>query len=131
LKRATELAPDSADAAEALGMALAEFGDPADAIAALKRAAQARGRTTTTTNCRHARRRLFFLSKKILIAFSTYTVAHNSLSVTVIWLLREPSSTLRPNEGYEKFMYLGQLLDDGVAAATWWGLYELRVQINP
>ena len=25
---------------------------------------------------------------------------------------------LRPNEGYEKFMYLGQLLDDGVAAAT-------------
>ena len=36
-----DLAPANADAAEAYGMALAEFGDPADAIAALKRAAQA------------------------------------------------------------------------------------------
>lgn len=42
LRRAANLAPDSADAVEAYGMALAEFGDPADAIAALKRAAQAR-----------------------------------------------------------------------------------------
>jgi len=65
LKRAVDLAPANADAAEAYGMALAEFGDPADAIAALKRAAQ-----------------------------------------------------LRPDAGYEKFMYLGQLLDDGAAAAT-------------
>ena len=29
-----------------------------------------------------------------------------------------PCPALQPNEGYEKFMYLGQLLDDGVAAAT-------------
>jgi hypothetical protein len=28
------------------------------------------------------------------------------------------AAQLRPNEGFEKFMYLGQLLDDGVAAAT-------------
>jgi len=65
LKRACGLAPDSADAWEAYGMALAEFGDPLEATSALKRAAQ-----------------------------------------------------LRPNEGFEKFMYLGQLLDDAAAAAT-------------
>ena len=65
LKRACALAPDNPVAADAYGMALAEFGDPDDAIGTLKRAAQ-----------------------------------------------------LRPNEGFEKFMYLGQLLDDAAAAAT-------------
>ena len=60
------LVPDSADAWDAYGIALAEFGaDPNDAVKVLKRAAQ-----------------------------------------------------LSPDLGYEKFMYLGQLLDDGEAAAT-------------
>ena len=65
LRKACALVPDSADAWDAYGMALAEFGAPDDAIKVLKRAAQ-----------------------------------------------------LSPNIGYEKFMYLGQLLDDGEAAAT-------------
>lgn len=42
LKRACSLAPENADAAEAYGMALAEFGDAAEAISTLKRAAQVR-----------------------------------------------------------------------------------------
>ena len=41
LKRACDLAPDNADAG-GVRMALAEFGDPVDATAALKRAAQLR-----------------------------------------------------------------------------------------
>ena len=65
LRRACDLASTNADAQDAYGMALAEFGDPDDAIATLKKAA-----------------------------------------------------LLRPNEGFEKFMYLGQLLDDAAAAAT-------------
>ena len=66
LRRACALVPDSADAWDAYGIALAEFGaDPEDAVKVLKRAAQ-----------------------------------------------------LSPDLGYEKFMYLGQLLDDGEAAAT-------------
>mgnify|MGYP002846927738 CR=1 FL=1 len=66
LRRACALVPDSADAWDAYGIALAEFGaDPNDAVKVLKRAAQ-----------------------------------------------------LSPDLGYEKFMYLGQLLDDGEAAAT-------------
>ena len=66
LRRACALVPDSADAWDAYGIALAEFGpNPDDAVKVLKRAAQ-----------------------------------------------------LSPDLGYEKFMYLGQLLDDGEAAAT-------------
>lgn len=65
LRRACALVPDNADAWDAYGTALAEFGDPDDAVKVLKRAAQ-----------------------------------------------------LSPDLGYEKFMYLGQLLDDGEAAAT-------------
>jgi hypothetical protein len=42
LKRARDLSPDSADAAEAYGMALAEYGDAEEAISVLKRAAQVR-----------------------------------------------------------------------------------------
>ena len=65
LRRACALVPDNADAWDAYGTALAEFGHPDDAVKVLKRAAQ-----------------------------------------------------LSPDLGYEKFMYLGQLLDDGEAAAT-------------
>ena len=66
LRRACALVPDSADAWDAYGIALAEFGpNPDDAVKVLKRAAQ-----------------------------------------------------LSPDLGYEKFMYLGQLLDDGEAAAV-------------
>ena len=43
LRKAHQLAPDSADAAEAYGMALAEYGDGATAVMILKRAAMVRG----------------------------------------------------------------------------------------
>ncbi|OUS49623.1 hypothetical protein BE221DRAFT_143570 [Ostreococcus tauri] len=65
LRNASRRNPSDAAIAEALGLALAEFGGQEEAVAALKRAAM-----------------------------------------------------LSPTAGYEKFMYLGQLLDDGEAATT-------------
>lgn len=63
LRNASRKFPNDAACAEALGLALAEFGEQEEAVAALRRAAM-----------------------------------------------------LSPTAGYEKFMYLGQLLDDGDAA---------------
>ena len=85
LRKACALVPDSADAWDAYGMALAEFGAPDDAIKVLKRAAQ------LSPNIGYEKVSFFFISVWAIVL----TCFFNS-----------------------KFMYLGQLLDDGEAAAT-------------
>lgn len=118
LKRACSLAPENADAAEAYGMALAEFGDAAEAISTLKRAAQVRlplpPRVPVPTAADRPEENRANAPSPLARADPRHSPHPSPLS--------PPSSPLtpqlRPNEGYEKFMYLGQLLDDGVAAAT-------------
>ena len=118
LKRACSLAPENADAAEAYGMALAEFGDAAEAISTLKRAAQVRlplpPRVPVPTAADRPEENRANAPPPLARADPRHSPHPSPLS--------PPSSSLtpqlRPNEGYEKFMYLGQLLDDGVAAAT-------------
>ena len=85
LRKACALVPDSADAWDAYGMALAEFGAPDDAIKVLKRAAQ------LSPNIGYEKVSFFFISVWAIVMTCFF---------------------------YSKFMYLGQLLDDGEAAAT-------------